>query len=259
MLTNFKGKIYYILETIQTYKDWYLIFFNRIFGIRTKQINLRNGLTIVGNSKSLILDLVDEIFVKEVYNPKFMKIKKGESVMDIGANIGVFSLYAMKNGAERVYSIEPLPQNISLIRKNFTANRLNEPNIINAAVSQKNGVGIFYVADLDSHGLLFNHSYNQFHSGRINVRTIKLDELFTIYKIDRLDFLKIDCEGSEGEIINSTKKSTWKRIKKIAIEYHNNVSVLSHIEIIKILKNMGFRTRLKISDNFFGYIYAIRS
>lgn len=255
---NLKGKNKYVVEIVQNYKDWYVIFFNRLFKIHTEKIHLRNGIVAVGGVRSLIVDLIDEIFVKEVYNPDFMRINTNDTVMDIGANIGIFSLYAAKQGTKKIYSIEPLSQNISLIKNNFKINKLKVPDIDNVAVSDKNGISKLYLGDLDSHGLLFDRNFERKLSKYKEVKTITLNGIFKIHKIDKLDFLKIDCEGSEGEIIKSTQKDTWKKIQKIAIEYHDKVSTLSHKKIVESLKGYGYKTKIKPTGKFFGYIYAWR-
>lgn len=256
MLFNFLGKINYILDVIQNYKDWYSIFYNRLFRIHTYKVHLRNGLILVGGPKSLILDLIDEIFVKKVYNPEFMEINVGDIVMDIGANIGVFSLYAAKQKAKKIYSIEPLPQNIPFIKKNIKVNKFNGPNIINVAVSNRNGVGKLYLGDLDSHGLFFSHNYKDGFVKFIEVPTLTLEKIINDNKIIKIDFLKIDCEGSEGEIIRSTNKDIWKKINKIAIEYHDKVSSLSHQEIVEKLKKNNYKIKVKVTGKLIGYIYA---
>jgi FkbM family methyltransferase len=255
---NLRGKIHYIIELIENYKDWYLILFYRVFQRVPKKIRLRNGLIIIGRTKSSITDLVDEIFIKEVYNPPHLKIKPGDTVIDIGANIGIFSLYAAKKGATNIYCAEPLPGIIPLIRKNFVNNNLKTPTIIRRGISYKNGNAKLYLGDLDSHALLFNHNHAGTFHKYVEIKTISLEDLLSELKIRSVDFLKIDCEGCEGYIINSTPKKIWKGIKRVAIEYHNDVSNLSSEQIIEKLKLFGYKTKINESDNLFGYIYAWR-
>ena len=258
MINKFKliGKVKYIYNLILNYKDWYNIVINRLFGIRTRTLHLRNGLILIGGPNSLILDLVDEIFLKKVYNPTNMKIIPGSVVVDIGANIGVFSLYAAINGAKKIYSIEPLATNINLIKKNFDLNKFNKPTVINCAVSNKNKLGKLYIGDLDSHGLLFKSvnsiKYNKFQY----IPLMTLDKIIKIYNIKHIGFLKIDCEGSEGDIIKSMNKETFNIVDKISIEYHDNVSTLKHDAIENELKKFGYVVTTVSLDKLYGYIYA---
>lgn len=258
MTFNLVGKINYISYIIQNYPEWFLIFINKLFKKRITKLRLKNGLIILGGKRSLILDIADEIFLQKVYNPKFMSIRHGDTVIDIGTNIGIFSLYTAMEGAKKIYAYEPLPENIPLINQNFQANKFTRPVIIEAAVTNKKGEGRLYLGDSDSHGLLFNHDYKKKFKRFVKVSTTTLREIIHVHKIKKVDFLKIDCEGSEGMIIMSTPISILKKIDKIAIEYHDGVSCYSHNDIVSKLKKGEFQTKLKVVDEFLGYIYAWR-
>jgi FkbM family methyltransferase len=253
---NLTGKLNYILYIIRNYPEWYLIFSNRLLKKPITKLKLKNGLIILGGKRSLILDIADEIFVQKVYNPKFMPIRLGSTVIDIGANVGIYSLYAAWKGAKKIYAFEPLSKNLVLINRNFKINRLPQPSLSNAAVTNKTGTAKLYLSDFDSHGLLFDHNYKDKFTKHVDAKTVTLSRIIQVNRIKKVDFLKIDCEGSEGEIIYSTPKSIWEKIDKIAIEYHNGVSSYSHTDILKKLKKVGYRTKVKVVDPFLGYIYA---
>jgi len=75
--------------------------------------------------------------------------------------------------------------------------------------------------------------------------------------IDQIDFLKIDCEDSEGSILQSAPGAYLKRVRKIAMEFHDHLSELYHSDIQNILERAGFTTRLKRDTKSpSGYIYA---
>ena len=256
MSLNLNGKLNYILYIIRNYPEWYLIFFYRLLKKTITRLNLKNGLTIFGGKRSQILDIADEIFVQKVYNPMYMPLKPEATVIDIGANVGIYCLYAAKNGAKRIYAVEPLSQNISLIKKNFKTNKLTQPIITEAAVTNRSGGARLYLADFDSHGLLFNHDYKKKFTKYIFIRSITLTNIIQKNRIKRVDFLKIDCEGGEGEIIYSTPAAIWHKIDKVAIEYHNGVSKYNNVNIVNRLKKLGYQTKLKSLDPYLGYIYA---
>lgn len=258
MAFNLVGKINYVSYIIKNYPEWFLIFVNKLLKKGITKLRLRNGLIILGGKRSLILDIADEIFLQKVYNPKFMSIHRGDTVIDIGANIGIFCLYSALKGAKNIYACEPLPENIPLINPNFQVNKFIHPVIIETAVTNKKGERRLYLGDTDSHGLLFNHDYKKKFTKFIKVPTTTLRQIILTHKIKKVDFLKVDCEGCEGLIIVSTPISILKKIDKIAIEYHNGVSRYSHDDIVDKLKKGGFQTKLKVVDRFLGYIYAWR-
>ena len=77
--------------------------------------------------------------------------------------------------------------------------------------------------------------------------------------VSKIDFLKLDCEGGEGEIITSLSLDELKKIEKIAIEFHDNHSILNHTEILEKLIASGFKTILSwAGESCFGYIYGKR-
>lgn len=256
-MSKLVGKIRYVAGLILDYNNWQSIVLARLRKKRVREVRLRNGLIIIGGKDSLIESLTNEIFIRNIYNPRFLPIHEGDTVIDIGANIGVFGVYAAYKGAKRIIEIEPLQRNIIRIKKNFSINRFAKPTILEAAVSDRNGFERLYLGDLDSHNLLFRDNPKKFGlDANIGVKTITLNEVIRKYFIQHVDFLKIDCEGGEGSIVSSTRYLVWKKIDKVAIEYHDNISSLSHRQIAKKLTHLGFQTKVVISDQFFGYIYA---
>ena len=76
-----------------------------------------------------------EIFVTKIYD-KFFEIKKGDTVVDIGGNIGLFSYYSLCKGAKQVYCFEPSPQCYNSIIENLSFDNLK---VEEAAVSSYDG------------------------------------------------------------------------------------------------------------------------
>ena len=77
--------------------------------------------------------------------------------------------------------------------------------------------------------------------------------------LDQIDFLKMDCEGGEGYVLLSTPLDYLKRIRKIAMEFHDSQSPLKHQEMDKILVNAGFKTSLVWDGiGLSGYLFARR-
>jgi FkbM family methyltransferase len=258
MNLNLKGKARYIKGIIKNYPKWYLVFLSRLLNKPLEKIQLANGLTLIAGEKSLIPDLVDEIFIKEVYNPDFLRIKKGDTVVDVGANIGLYSLYVARMGAKEVYSVEPLAQNIKAIRKNFKVNKIKPPKLIKKALTNKKGKARFYLGDIDSHGTTAKKGRKGKTGSFVSVKTDTLEGIISQNKISSIDFLKIDCEGGEGAIISSLNASVTKKIGKISIEYHNHLSEVSHTALAEKLRRLGFKVKVIPSDLKYGYIYGKR-
>ncbi|MFZ1721378.1 MAG: FkbM family methyltransferase [Microgenomates group bacterium] len=258
MLKKLISKLKFAFYLIKNYKNsLQILFFRKKKTI--KQISLRNGITFVGNQKSQLLEITTEIFFDQVYTFK-IKINQGDIVVDIGANIGVFSVFAASNGASHVFAYEPFPENIKLIKKNSKLNGYRTIVTTQAAVSDKLGQSKLYLGSVDSGNLLFDHNSEGKLSTYVQVPTVTLESIFKTHHLSQIDFLKIDCEGSEGAIFQSTPDRIWKKIERIALEFHDNVSIIHHAEIEKRLSKLGYKTDIVANpDSPFGYIYAFRS
>lgn len=78
--------------------------------------------------------------------------------------------------------------------------------------------------------------------------------------IEQIDFLKMDCEGSEGSILQSVPKEYLKKVNKITMEFHDHLSRLDHNDLQKLLEEAGFNTKLKWDNkSSCGYLYGWRN
>ena len=88
---------------------------------------------------------------------------------------------------------------------------------------------------------------------------IRLQRIMDDNNLERIDFLKVGCEACEGLILMSTASRYRRRIGKIAMEFHKNVSQLKHNDIQGLMGELGFVTSLVWNgDSRFGYLYGRR-
>lgn len=215
-------------------------------------IELKNGILIHSTTNSPVIQILREIFVLHVYDPPILPIEREDIVVNIGANIGIFSIYAKLITQNRVIAFEPYPAAFKVLQKNSAANYL-EIEALNYAVSNKEKTQKLFIAQSDG-----GHSF--YDQGRminyIDVPSVTLERIFELCKIEKIDFLKLDCEGAEFDIILSAG-SILNRIKKISMEFHDNVSNYTHHDIQAYLSKLGFNIRvIKSEKSPFGYLYA---
>jgi len=246
-------KIKYWFGFIVLYKNWPELLLNRLNGINSRKVNLRNGYKIIGSVNSPLTIVMDETFILRRYTPKEMVVKTDDVVVDIGANIGIFSIFAYFNGASKIISYEPDPVSFKDLQKNIKINNIHTIKPVNLAITNKNIFVKLYTYKNNGGNSVFN---NDKGGKAIKVRSIKLKDVFKQNKISKIDFLKMDCEGSEGLIFKSTDKDVWSKINKLSLEYHDNSSPVSHDQIIKILETNKFMTKHVSIGEEFGYIYA---
>jgi len=125
------------------------------------------------------------------------QIKKGDVVLDIGANIGyytlIFSRLVGKMG--RVYAFEPDPCSYALLKKNVEINECSNVVLLQKAVSNKSVKIKLYLCEYNSmdHRIYDSHDNRKF----VEIDAIKLDDYFKNYH-KKINFIKMDIQGSEG-------------------------------------------------------------
>jgi FkbM family methyltransferase len=132
-------------------------------------------------------------------------------VVDVGANIGAFSLYqTMSQHAERVIAFEPSPEVFARLAKNLELNELTNVRAVNAAVGDKPGTLAF------SQGLMsINDRIDE--SGTLRVRVVTLDD--ELRDVPSIDLLKIDTEGYEAKVLQGAP-DTLKKTRHVVLEMH---------------------------------------
>lgn len=201
---------------------------------------------------------VDDIFFNKVYTPFYLPIEKDDLVVDIGANIGVFTVYAALRTQNTVYALEPFPSTVEALQENIRANGLRNVIPHRYAVCDRNGTELFLETEKPQDRRLKKVARNA-DAKYIEVPSITLHDFMDQNHIEQIDFLKMDCEGAEGLIMNSLPKDYLQRIRKIVMELHNEISKLKHDQIRKLLEDAGFTTNLEwILGTKLAFIYAWR-
>lgn len=191
-------------------------------GIRRKTIRA-DGLRFRVRRLTCDEDFVQNVVLDRDYTPPRFEVGESNVVIDIGGNIGTFALHAARSAPRgRVFVFEPSGENFALLLENIALNRAANITPVHAAVSGSRGeVKLFTSA----RGGGF-HSLEQDRvpdaDGCVSVPAVALRDIFDDYRIDRCHLLKLDCEGSEYEILHSLPDAYFARIDKIVMEYHVN-------------------------------------
>ncbi len=159
----------------------------------------------------------DEIVVKEIFEENVYEVNAGRFAVDgvtvdIGANIGAFTLLAANHGS-KVYAVEPEPHNLEAMKKNITLSGLD--NLITSipyGISNFKGTAVIH----DSGGGSSIKDDGTFGS---EIEVMTLDNLFDLYHIEKVNVLKIDVEGSEADIILAASKDNLNKCAYITMEF----------------------------------------
>lgn len=149
-------------------------------------------------------------------------IEKGDVVVDIGGNIGMFTRRALQRGASKVIAFEPASKIFSCLLDNTPRNLVECHKM---AVAGTNGtITLRYDSSTGIGGASVVQDINHDESGSENVICMTLNRLFEIGVLPgQIDFMKIDCEGAEKQIIDNLSEDNLKKIKKLAMEFHTSL------------------------------------
>jgi FkbM family methyltransferase len=167
-------------------------------------------------------------------------------VIDIGGFIGDFSLWAVKRlNASRVIVCEPSPRNWALLLKNIANNGYEgriEP--VNKAVTD--GRDAMMNIDAPDECQCTVSAYAPSDQPLSAVPGISLGQLLRDHAVENVDLLKIDCEGGEFAILESTPAEVFSRIRNIVFEYHQIDGVWAKLESAKQrLRREGYALHMR--------------
>lgn len=195
--------------------------------------------------------IVGEVWDARLYD-KVIPLEKGMTVFDIGASIGVFSIYASQKVGRsgRVFAFEPESTSYNALVDNIEANNAYNVTPIKMGVWSDCGTQTIEKA----RGNL--GASTMFSDKGEPVQVCGLDEIMPRLGITHVDFVKIDTEGAATEILKGADNSLWN-IDNLAIAaYHAKHESVP--ELRKILEEHCFRTRVMSRFGLDPYIYATK-
>lgn len=258
----FRWLLYYwkARDLIDFAKNWYIIPLNYLglisFKNQSYSLKLRSGQTFKINHFLEAIGLM-EVFSDHDYH--LPKLDKPSVVIDIGANIGAFSIYtALKMPKSKIYCYEPSKTTFKTLSDNIKSNKLQKQitPIHSAVWSTSTTLKLYSSGPSGLRSAFKTRSETKFEK----VPTTTLTQIFQRHKITHCDFLKIDCEGAEYEILSSSSLKLLSKIDRIALEFHEFTQGRNHKQLIAILKKAGFRVKSAYHEieNNIGYLYGYR-
>lgn len=158
--------------------------------------------------------VIREVWKENVYEVFDTRFAVSGVTIDIGANIGAFSLLAAYHGS-RVIAVEPEPHNLRALEKNIALNNMSHMiTVVPVGISDHRGTAV--IGD-DGGGATIKDDLSVSQGSTIDL--ITLDDLFDKYNVDKVNVLKIDVEGSELEIITGASRETLEKCAYVTMEF----------------------------------------
>lgn len=243
---------------------WYILNGNDISSAikKAKTDFLQNKINVVVKSKDgLLFHIMDgdalekiqeyrEDFVDDHFRPQ-----NNDVVVDIGAHIGIYTLKASRllSDKGKVFAIEPDPITFLRLKENVQLNKATNVTPINVAIFSENKKVKLYQSKFSS----ANSIKFEVGTDYVEVDASTLDQIMEKYGHDRVEWIKVDVEGAEKEVLDGASKLlSQNNTLKVILEIHSQ-DVISDIE--KILHKNNFTlTYHRYTDSKISYILAER-
>jgi len=180
---------------------------------------LANGALVYGRNRAGFGGRGIYIF-RDTLEPEFEHLEKfltpNGVFLDVGGNTGIYSIkaaqYFRAQDGGTVITIEPLPEMLVILQRNLAANGFNNVRLRSFCLGNQPGVADFWIN--------FNRPASSSLVGRdpsaahFSTLVFRLDDVFPLEKLDRLDYVKIDVEGAEAQVLAGAQE-TLKKFRPI--------------------------------------------
>jgi len=225
------------------YANWREVRSERAAGRNPARVVLRDGTRFDSPANVNAARMTNGIWFNRMYTPPGFEIGSDEAVVDLGANIGVFAVFAGARTRGPVVAVEPSPENLPFLRRNLEMNGCPHARVLPCAVSDETGTAQLFLARKGVTNQIFPGRTGSDDS--VEVEATTLERIVEDQGLDRIGFLKMDCEGAEGLVLRSASPELLARIRCIAMEFHDDASPMSHGQIQELLETNGFAVELR--------------
>jgi amino acid adenylation domain-containing protein/FkbM family methyltransferase len=270
------SEIDHSLHALITVNDTHAYTLKRIIQFKTSNddrkrdlFKLPNGMVILHKNRIETEILYKEIFKEKVYLREGITLSDGDTVFDVGANIGLFSLYAGMHLRVNLFVFEPVKTlydtiQVNLAWYNVAAKTFNiglfseecelpfKYYVNNTAMSgiygndadERNTVETYAYNDLKNHGLeaeleKLNHIVGGKLAFEMHVcRMRRLSDVMREMDVRKIDLLKIDVEKSEWNVLLGIDEEDWVKIRQVVVEVHDMDGALENV--VKLLQTKGY-------------------
>nr|QEO74344.1 condensation domain-containing protein [uncultured bacterium] len=248
---------------------------------------LPNGLEVAHNNRNETDILYDELFRERTYLRHGVTLRDGDTVFDVGANVGLFTLFVHSacRGA-KTYSFEPIPQTFRALQTNARLYGL-DAEVFECGLSRQAGEAAFtfypmvsassgmYADAAQDSGVTRAFMANQdaglaahadellegrFDGQTFTCRLRTLSDVVAERGVTRIDLLKLDVEKAELDVLEGIREEDWAKIRQVVMEVHDVGDRLARIT--GMLGRHGFDFVVDQDAAFAGtglfHVYAVK-
>jgi len=225
---------------------------SKIFMSKIRSVKIPSSIELFGNKmylkkQSFVSWKLSQEGIYEETETRYVmdQIKEGQIVLDIGANIGYYTLiFANLVGKKgHVFAFEPEPDNFDVLKKNVETNNYKNTTTENLAVSNKIGNIKLYLSksNVGQHKIFPSKMTSDDY---VNVNVTTIDEYFKLSDLyDKISFIKIDVEGAEMSVLQGMDKLLEKNRLTLLMEFDLKQMIENNIspqDLLNFLVSKGF-------------------
>lgn len=239
------NKIHKLSKVASVYKNWPAWLLHRYAPLHSPwKLVTRDGCSIsIREDEPNDTYVAGESWLYGLHDLLLPYMENAKIGIDVGAHIGTFTLWASKRSRAKIYAFEPAEKNRRALELNIRTNGLEDRvMIVPLVVSSETGMKDLYITE-DSGFISTLREWSdrrRDHSGAVldivGTHSICLEDFFKRENIDVCDFMKIDVEGGEHDVLMNLPDSVYAKIRSMSVEISNHVE-----EIVNHVKGKGFK------------------
>ncbi|HEU5338404.1 MAG TPA: FkbM family methyltransferase [Sulfuricaulis sp.] len=207
---------------------------------------------LVAAPREKSVHILKEIFVDDVYRLGNTDLR-GQTVLDVGANIGGVSIAFAARGAQ-VYAFEPLPILQPYLQENIALNDFRDRIVVHpVGLSSRDAIVRTLVNASGTAGATTSETVARGDAIEQELRLVEAVPYLQAHDIKHANILKLDCEGCEYELLADTTLLDYLKPDRIVLEYHRGGN-----ELHRFLEGLGYQVERSERENHVGYLYAVR-
>lgn len=255
------SKINRYKSLIGKFRNWPQFLFFKMGKKGSFNFKMRNGFELSVSRQ--MLPPFKESFFDGVYFQGFPKEKlpKGKiQVIDVGANVGFFSLYMFSEYPEAsILSFEPMPFNYNQLKNYQSSYPAYNWHIEQKALADHREGLKLHSSTVEGFSTMASVFEADGKGEVINVPTMTLADVVGSHKFEKIDLIKLDCEGSEYAILYSAPRELLDTIELMCIETHAGKNENeNHQSMVRFISDLGMSFKEKTNADGTGYIWAWR-
>ena len=187
---------------------------------KSKATVWRQGMRIetrIGNGEGLFCAVSGTAYEAEM-EWFLQQMQPGQTFIDVGANIGIYSLHASRRlgGSGKVHAFEPTPETFDILTKNLRLNQLTNVQCHEIALADRSGNLYLVAGDRPASNSTADAVTNS--DGGVSIPATTLDEFCTLHSVENVDFVKVDIEGGELAFFKGGRERLLKHKPTILFE-----------------------------------------